>query len=362
MRRTTIIKEAELIEWTESTGALRHGRILIPAATNTSAYKRLFLPFMQIGAQEHPKVVLVAGVHGDEYEGQVALNRLISGIKADSLSKSVWIVPCANPLAYESASRFSPGDDNGNLANAFVTSQAITLTQAIAKSLERFVFSGASLVIDLHSGGTSLMYRPCAILVRTTQQHLYARACDTLDKLGIEVAVVKEFGGSTSFIAGAAFRMGAAYLALELGGGGGIDISTAESIRAGLEKVVYSTEEVTRVATVQHLRTWRSIPDCDYIYAEVDGIFEPAVKLGDVVAKGQTVGWLHQPLEKPGLMRQITFKADGEIVAYRHLAKCRRGDCLIELGRLSQSDHKALEPSDHAGRAADSTSRSPTPT
>ena len=46
------------------------------AATNTSAYRRITVPVLKIEAGPGPAVALMAGVHGDEWEGQAAILQL----------------------------------------------------------------------------------------------------------------------------------------------------------------------------------------------------------------------------------------------------------------------------------------------
>ena len=46
------------------------------AATNESAYRRVTVPVLRIDAGPGPAVALMAGVHGDEWEGQAAILEL----------------------------------------------------------------------------------------------------------------------------------------------------------------------------------------------------------------------------------------------------------------------------------------------
>ena len=41
----------------------------VAAATNESAYRRITIPMLRIEAGPGPAVALIAGVHGDEWEG-----------------------------------------------------------------------------------------------------------------------------------------------------------------------------------------------------------------------------------------------------------------------------------------------------
>jgi len=41
----------------------------VAAATNESAYRRVTIPMLRVEAGPGPAVALIAGVHGDEWEG-----------------------------------------------------------------------------------------------------------------------------------------------------------------------------------------------------------------------------------------------------------------------------------------------------
>ena len=53
------------------------GRLQLPRISNTGGWAYSFVPIATIANGEGPTVVVSAGNHGDEYEGQVAALRLI---------------------------------------------------------------------------------------------------------------------------------------------------------------------------------------------------------------------------------------------------------------------------------------------
>ena len=60
----------------------------------------------------------MAGNHGDEYEGEIALGRLIRRLDPARVRGEITILPMANVPAVMAARRRSPLD-NGNLNRAF---------------------------------------------------------------------------------------------------------------------------------------------------------------------------------------------------------------------------------------------------
>jgi predicted deacylase len=61
------------------------------------------------GAEPGQIALVVAGVHGDEYEGPSAIGQVISELTPEFVAGSVWLIPVANPLAFAAGTRTSPG-------------------------------------------------------------------------------------------------------------------------------------------------------------------------------------------------------------------------------------------------------------
>jgi predicted deacylase len=70
-----------------------------------------------------------------------------------------------------------------------------------------------------------------------------------------------------------------------------------------------------------------------FVYAEREGWFEPAVDIGDDVAKGDVAGWLYdleRPMDDPLTLR---FAESGIVLTRRLHTHCQSGDCLMNLAR-----------------------------
>ena len=103
------------------------------------------------GRCPEPRVVIVAGVHGDELVGPHALVELAQELSPSELRGTVVLVPSANPLAFAAGLRKAP--DDGLDLNRIFPGNGGTATERVADTLVRRVIDGADLVIDLHSAG-----------------------------------------------------------------------------------------------------------------------------------------------------------------------------------------------------------------
>src|SRR5438874_2805672 len=80
----------------------------VPSARNQAPVE---LPLLVArGAADGPHVVILGGVHGDEYEGITAAAAAWRDLDLDLLRGQVSIVPVANPPAYAAGTRTSPLD------------------------------------------------------------------------------------------------------------------------------------------------------------------------------------------------------------------------------------------------------------
>ena len=114
---------------------------------------RVEVPFARIFGQcPQPRIVIVAGVHGDELVGPHTLVELAQELSPCELQGTVVLVPSANPLAFAAGRRRAPGDDL-DLNRIFPGRNGGSATERIANSLVKHVIGAADLVIDLHSAG-----------------------------------------------------------------------------------------------------------------------------------------------------------------------------------------------------------------
>ena len=94
--RSPITSEIDFEAEGKQTGFLR-----LPHSVHRSAYGWIPIPIAQIKNGEGPTLLLISGNHGDEYEGQVALTKLIQKLDPD-MSRSRRH---ANTLPARSAAR-----------------------------------------------------------------------------------------------------------------------------------------------------------------------------------------------------------------------------------------------------------------
>ena len=126
---------------------------------NEHALSVIPVPVAQIANGDGPTVLLTAGTHGDEYEGQVILRRMIRELAPDRVSGRIIIMPALNYPAVRAGSRTSPLD-GANMNRVFPGGANNGPTAAIAHYVDTVVLPMCQAGIDLHSGGKASEYLP----------------------------------------------------------------------------------------------------------------------------------------------------------------------------------------------------------
>ena len=169
------------------------GWLHVPHSVTRSAYGVLPIPVAVIRNGPGPQVLLTAGNHGDEYEGQVVLTRLIQEVQPEQIRGGLIIIPALNQPAVLAAARVSPLDA-GNLNRVFPGDPGGGPTWKIADYVEQHLLPRVEVVADFHGGGASLDYRPHASThfgPNTSSEHKRL-SLNLVSKLGVPHVMVFE--------------------------------------------------------------------------------------------------------------------------------------------------------------------------
>jgi predicted deacylase len=306
----------------------------LPHSTDLSAYGWIPIPLVCIKNGAGPTALLVAGNHGDEYEGQIALCNLAREIEAHEVSGRLLILPALNFPAVAAGRRVSPLDD-GNLNRMFPGDASGSPTEMIAHYVCEVLMTMADVVVDLHSGGRSLDY-VASTLVRpgsTPDEH------ETLLRLmrlfGAPISFVSDGtgGGGLTTLAAAAQQRGALALTTELGGGATLSKQGLSLAEAGLRRVLKDQgilrDVAVEPASPTRLMTVRG--HTAFVYARDRGIFEPAADIGDEVVAGQIAARIHFPDLPTREPETVFFESAGLVACRRVPSLTQRGDCLFKV-------------------------------
>ncbi|MCD2422547.1 succinylglutamate desuccinylase/aspartoacylase family protein [Niabella pedocola] len=283
------------------------------------------------GVQQGPKLLLVAGVHGDEYEPMMAAMELCRILEGRLEKGTVTIVTVANETAYGNGQR--TGADGLDLARICPGRASGSSSEAAAAALSERILA-CDYLVDMHTGGalfdiyplTGYLLHPDPLVLET--QRRMAAAFNLPLIWGTDAGP----NGRTLSVARDA---GIPAIYVEYGGGNGIGMPIVNTYIEGCLGVL---EELGMIPAGLMKRKQCKVryriedpePDGGFLQgkmaSEFDGIFLPDVATGNRVTAGQQWGTVIDPLQH----RQYPVVADrtGLVLFIRKSPRVKAGDSL----------------------------------
>jgi uncharacterized protein len=307
----------------------RHvGHLAVPFSDDAHAYGLIPVPIAVLGGGDGPTVLLTAAVHGDEYEGQIVLRRLLRELDPARLAGRLILLPALNLPAVRAARRTSPVD-GANMNRAFPGDPDGGPTAQIAHYVESLLLPRCQAAVDLHSGGTASEYIPCSYVYAGGPMAAAKKAM--ADAFGAPISVVVGATAETRSLSAACERQGVPMIATELGGGGFVSHAALAVADSGTRAVLRHLGLLPTEAADARRGTRRvQVPDrSHFLMCPASGVFEPLVALGESVESGTLAGRLHDADDIGAAPVEIRFARTGMVVARRLPAMARRGDYLF---------------------------------
>ena len=312
----------------------QRGHLAIPYSHNLGGWANLRVPLCVIRNGEGPVVLLMAGNHGDEYPGQVAILRLWRELEPEHITGTLILMPCLNPPAAKAATRLSPLDGR-NFNRCFPGDAGGTVSEMLAHYLTTVLFPMAEYVVDLHTGGRSMGFLPCAHMHLVADLQQRERMMRAAEAYLTDVTFLYADVAGAGLLPSEAERQGKIVITTEMGGGETVPASIHRMCQAGLRNVlihcgVLRGEEVMRARAARWVQ---ALDRADYRFAPESGLYENCVELGEAVSKGDVLGQVHF-LEQPDRAAiAVVAHADGLLVASRGPSIVGQGDCVAVVAR-----------------------------
>lgn len=288
---------------------LTAGNLYLDHSDDAHAATLIPVPIIVLRRGAGRTVLLTAGIHGDEYEGQIALRRLIHDLPLAELSGRIILLPAVNAPAVRAARRTSPLD-GANLNRVFPGAPG-SPTAALAGFVVTHLVPRADFVLDLHSGGLSGLYCDQAYLSLPPEPHLRETVIEAAGWLGAGLTYALPVAPGYGDFDAAVLGLGVPFLSAEFGGGGLLSPSSLAAATAGLRRILHWAGVWPGAF---HAPGTRFVTPSARLLAPRAGLFEPRFDLGQAVAAGAVAGWLHD-VDEPALPpRAVHFGASGIVV------------------------------------------------
>lgn len=309
------------------------GDLRLPFSSNEQPLGYYPIPVAVVNNGAGPTLLLTGATHGDENEGTAALMHLLHELNAGDVKGRVIIIPALNTPAFTAQTRCSPLD-NGNLNRAFPGDSKGGPTEMIAHFVEEVLLPECDAVIDFHSGGNASVFAPLSMVYLGAQ---------TVDE--ISLAMAREFSApyiwhaksweGNTFNAGAV-RKNVPMFATELGGGGGINPDMVKLAKDGILRVMRYLGLLERGLDVPKGSRDSinvEVGENGKVYAGMQGLFIPAVKLEQTINPGDLVGTLYSVTEPEREPLAVNSIEEGIVLTVVDRATVGRGELLVIVGK-----------------------------
>jgi N-alpha-acetyl-L-2,4-diaminobutyrate deacetylase len=312
----------------------QQGFLQVPYSHNLGGWANVMIPITVVSRGKGPTVLVLGGNHGDEYQGQIAIMKLARDLTPEKVTGRVILIPSLNLPAARAATRLSPLDGM-NMNRAFPGDAEGSVTSQIAHYLRTVLFPISDIVIDIHSGGRSMEFVPCAHMHLVPDRDQRAKMFAAMLAWGTEFCFIYADIAGTGLLPVEAENQGKLVITTELGGGECIPASVHRIAQSGLKNALIHVGALKgreQPRTAPAIITQATNRD-DYLLAPESGIFEVALDLGAKVKKGQAVGWIHH-LERPDRAPEQMFAASsGYLITMRAPCLTQQGDCVAVIAK-----------------------------
>ena len=307
------------------------------------------LPLRRFGNPEGPRLLITAGVHGDEYVPMLTVRELIRRFEMDAnlragLRGEVTLVPVVNASAFKLGRRC--GEDGLDLARTCPGRADGSVTERTAAALSALI-RAADFYADLHTGGTEFCVWPLAgyvlhrevtvlekqrmmarafglPLVWGTSAELEGRSLSVARDAGVPAIYVEYWGGALESIGPAAGEWSGVPGSVSVGSPEGEHPMVAGCLNLMRHLGVLAGEAMKHAPEViedhrpqsGHMQVCHPSP--------WDGFFQRAVGVGDWVEAGQALGWVSSVLGE----REAAIPAQerGRVVTLRWHPRVNAGE------------------------------------
>ena len=312
------------------------GYLRAPLSRNTSGWGTIEIPIVSVKNGSGPTILFTGGVHGDEYEGQIAVSRLAHTLDPATVQGQVIMIPALNMPAVMNDTRLSPVD-NRDMNRCFPGNPRGTFSEMLAHFIDAVVLPHVDVSVDLHTCGhsgdaalsTNMHYVPDPAMREKT---LAAAAA-----FGAPYNVVFWGVDEGATLTSAVERRGILSLGTELGGWGRVNVEGVRIADRGLQNIMRhfgliagkpETRQKDGAAGTRHMMVR---DQAGYSFAPAGGLFEPRNVVGDACRAGALAGLLHFVEDVDRAPLEVRYRRDGILWMSAGPGRVQRGDVVAVL-------------------------------
>ena len=262
------------------------------------------------GAEPGKRILLIAGVHGDELTPVATVHEVFRKLDPTKLAGSVIAIVGVNRPGIESITREWPMKELGttwvNPNRIFPGKESGNTVQRQAwLVMERLLKGNADVAVDMHTGGNGADFALFIFAYADDPESLQLAELFPVDQIKLDPGLE----GTLEY---ALVKAGIPALTLELGGPRGFEPDMVRAGVEGIENVLahygVTGEEVSRTAKSVDAFRGNALVD---VVADTGGFVEYLVELNDPVEEGQALAIQRNAFGE--VVREYTAKVSGRI-------------------------------------------------
>lgn len=325
------------------TAGRQAGYLRAPLSRNTSGWGVVEIPVVSVKNGSGPTVLFTGGVHGDEYEGPIAISRLARSLDPAAVQGRVIMIPALNIPAVMNDTRLSPVD-NRDMNRCFPGNPKGTFSEMLAHFVDAVLLPLVDISVDLHTAGHSGDSALSTNMHYVADAALRERTMAAAAAFGAPYNVVFWGVDEGATLTSCVERRGILSLGTELGGWGRVNV---EGVRIadraltnilkhfGLMEGAPDTRQRDGSPGTRHMMVRDS---AGYSFAPAGGLFEPRNIVGDACRAGDLAGYLHFVEDIDRAPLEVRYRRDGVLWMSAGPGRVQRGDAVAVL----MEDYDAL--------------------
>jgi predicted deacylase len=319
--KTRIFHELDFDQPGKQVGYLR-----VPQSRDGGAWSTIELPIAVVNGSKGPAVLFTGGVHGDEYEGQIAVSRLARRLDPQALRGKVILMPAVDLPAALAGRRMCPIDAR-DFNRCLPGDPAGSFCQMLAHFVDTVLLPQVEISVDVHAAGNAMEAALSSTMHWVDDPSVVQRTKALAEHFAAPYNVVFWGVDEGGTMASAAERRGVLAISTELGGYGRVSVEGVRIAERGLDNVLKWMGMIEgKPETSPGTRHMEVRDQKGYVFAPSEGLFEPLHLPGAQVRAGQLAGYLHFIEEWARAPVPVEYRSDGHIWMAPGSGRVKKGD------------------------------------
>ncbi|MDB4088047.1 succinylglutamate desuccinylase/aspartoacylase family protein [Flavobacteriales bacterium] len=267
-----------------------------------------------------PTILVLGGLHGDEINGIEIVRKSINDGVFDKLKcGNVIAIPLLNVYGFINYSRDLP--DGKDINRSFPGNSNGSLASRVAKQLTQHILPIVDFGIDFHTGGKSIHNVPQIRIDATTN-----KAEELANEFGAPFIIKSKLIPNS--LRKECNKRGLPMLVFEGGESLRLDQNSIKVGMNGIKNILAFNKMATKPKFKKNSSI--TISNAHWVRATFSGIFEPNIKAGQYINKGDKLGVISIPYDKT--IRIVKARKSGYIYGLNNNPVINQGDALVHIG------------------------------